>query len=83
MDPITAKEGFERFSPRPRIRIETETLLDATDKFVKQCHCGQTWTVSMERGEAGRPGCVHCSCGAELVSWSGTVIFTASAMPSA
>ena len=51
--------------------------------FVTRCQCGQEWTVCIERGEAGRAGCVQCNCGAELVSWSGSVVFTASVVPSA
>jgi hypothetical protein len=45
--------------------------------FVTQCRCGRLWNVTMERGESGQPGCVRCDCDAELVSWSGTVIFNA------
>jgi hypothetical protein len=31
----------------------------------------------MERGETGQHGCIRCSCNAELISWSGTVMFNA------
>jgi hypothetical protein len=44
--------------------------------FVARCRCGRLWTVTMERGESGNAGCLRCSCQAEIVSWSGTVIFS-------
>lgn len=43
-----------------------------------RCECGLLWNISMERGAAGKPGFVPCSCGAELVAWSGTIVFNAS-----
>ncbi len=45
--------------------------------FVTHCRCGRLWTVTMGRGESGNAGCLRCSCEAEIVSWSGTVIFSA------
>ena len=67
MDPVTTKEGLE-FAP---------TASSLNTNIVARCHCGRNWNVVMSRGEAGQPGCVRCSCDAELVSWSGTVIFSA------
>ena len=46
--------------------------------FVLRCQCGLLWRVLKQRGAAGKPGCVPCSCGSALVAWSGTVAFTAS-----
>jgi hypothetical protein len=48
--------------------------------FITRCRCGRIWNVTMGRGESGNPGCVRCSCEAEIVSWSGTVIFNAVAV---
>ncbi len=45
--------------------------------FITRCQCGRLWNMTVQRGESGHPGCVRCSCQAELVSWSGTVIFNA------
>jgi hypothetical protein len=45
--------------------------------FVTQCRCGRLWNVTRERGASGQPGCIHCECDAELISWSGTVVFNA------
>jgi hypothetical protein len=49
----------------------------ANAPFVTQCRCGRMWNVSMQRGGSGQSGCIRCECGAELVSWSGSVIFNA------
>jgi hypothetical protein len=46
-------------------------------RFVTRCRCGRLWAVKMGRGESGNAGCLRCSCEAEIVSWSGTVIFSA------
>lgn len=56
---------------------------DTNFPFVTRCQCGREWNVCKERGEAGRAGCIRCICEAELVSWSGTVAFTAAVAPSA
>jgi hypothetical protein len=48
--------------------------------FITHCECGRIWNVTMERGESGNPGCVRCACQAEIVSWSGTIIFNAVAI---
>lgn len=45
--------------------------------FLKHCRCGRTWNVVMERGNPNESGCVRCSCDAELMSWSGMVVFNA------
>ena len=45
--------------------------------FVVSCQCGLTWNITMLRGDTGRPGYIPCSCGSELVAWSGTVQFSA------
>jgi hypothetical protein len=45
--------------------------------FTTRCACGRTWNVTMERGESGQHGCIRCTCNAELISWSGTVLFNA------
>lgn len=56
---------------------EPEIVPSPSEPFVTRCRCGRIWNVTMERGESGQPGCVRCSCEAELVSWSGTVAFNA------
>jgi hypothetical protein len=42
-----------------------------------ECQCGRTWNVVMERGEPNQCGCIRCSCGEELMAWSGTIAFSA------
>ena len=65
-------------SPNGRVDTAEDALgHSASAPFITQCGCGRIWNVTMTRGEAGNPGCVRCSCEAELVSWSGTVIFNA------
>src|SRR3954463_4772775 len=41
------------------------------------CHCGRTWNIVMERSEPNQCGCIRCSCGEELMAWSGTIAFSA------
>ena len=60
-----------------RVTEVLEQVPPANAGFVTQCRCGRLWNVTMERGTSGIPGCVRCECHAELVSWSGTVIFSA------
>ncbi len=57
--------------------VEPEIIQSLNTPFVKRCRCGRNWNVTMERGESGQAGCVRCLCDAELVSWSGTVVFNA------
>ena len=42
-----------------------------------ECHCGRIWNIVMERGEPNQCGCIRCSCGEELMAWSGTIAFSA------
>jgi hypothetical protein len=42
-----------------------------------ECHCGRIWNIVMERGESNQCGCIRCSCGEELMAWSGTIAFSA------
>ena len=42
-----------------------------------ECHCGRVWHIVMERGEPNQCGCIRCSCGEELMAWSGTIAFSA------
>ena len=50
---------------------------ESSARFVTRCSCGRLWNLMIERGQPGTPGCVRCSCEAELVSWSGTIVFSA------
>ena len=49
--------------------------------FFVRCQCGQIWNLVMERGAEG-PGSIPCSCGVELIVWSGTIAFSASPVDS-
>jgi hypothetical protein len=69
MDPICATKGFDL-----EIRPLSQSL---SASFITRCRCGLIWNVTMERGETGNPGCVRCFCEAEIISWSGTIIFNA------
>ena len=42
-----------------------------------ECPCGRIWHIVMERGEPNQCGCIRCSCGEELMAWSGTIAFSA------
>ncbi len=50
---------------------------ESNARFVTCCSCGRLWNLTIDRGQPGSPGCVRCSCEAELVSWSGTIVFNA------
>lgn len=65
-------------SPNGRIDSVEHPLPECPSaQFVTRCGCGRVWKLTMERGQSGSPGCMRCSCEAELVSWSGTVVFNA------
>ena len=72
--PVSLNEGMES--------VAELALADFTkDPFFVRCKCGQMWSLTMERGGKG-PGYIPCSCGIELVVWSGTVAFSASLVKS-
>ncbi len=56
---------------------ERVSVVCSNAPLVVRCQCGLVWNVVMERSASGLPGCVPCSCGSELVAWSGTVSFSA------
>lgn len=67
--PVSPNGGIER--------AQGSALPGSNAPLVTRCRCGRLWNLMMERGQSGNPGCVRCSCEAELVSWSGTIIFNA------
>ena len=64
-------------SPNAGVDTIEHACSQSNARFMTRCQCGRLWNMTMERGESGHAGCVRCSCQAELVSWSGTVIFNA------
>jgi hypothetical protein len=64
-------------SPNPGVDTIEPICPQTQAGFITRCQCGRAWNMTMKRGESGHPGCVRCSCQAELISWSGTVIFHA------
>ena len=61
----------------PSVEAVGTALADcAKNPLFVRCECGQVWSLVRERGASG-PGYIPCSCGVELVVWSGTVGFSA------
>jgi hypothetical protein len=71
MDPMSA------FLNGPVEPPNGAALQSVSAPFTARCTCGRAWNVTMERGESGQHGCIRCTCNAELISWSGTVVFSA------
>jgi hypothetical protein len=63
--------------PNGRVGIVDGAVESTGAKFITRCRCGRRWNVTMERGKPGHAGFVKCSCEAEIVAWSGTVVFRA------
>ncbi|HEY2384016.1 MAG TPA: hypothetical protein VGK48_22810 [Terriglobia bacterium] len=57
--------------------VETLIIPSTGSSITTCCRCGRTWNVVMERVKPGTPGCLRCICDTELISWSGSVIFSA------